>query len=270
VISATKLAAGVRLLRYIEFNRKLGICERLFARRLAKLGIVWVDTSAGLKWKLDLRNSTHRWIVYGKYEGAPFLDWALRFLPENGIIIDSGANIGQMLLYLAQWVPQGRVIAVEPGKHQADWLQECLTVNSQLPVSLLRVGLGDKQTTAFLEEPGSADRHGSWNRVSQTNGETIQIVRLDDLLQEQKIDMVDLWKLDVEGFEIPALIGAERYLMAKRIRSLYVELRGENGREIRRYLGKCGYECFLFSARGKLYQPAVWPDEANGLFLPRG
>jgi hypothetical protein len=40
--------------------------------------------------------------VYGKYEGAPFLNWAKKFLAPNAIIIDSGANIGQMLMYLAQ------------------------------------------------------------------------------------------------------------------------------------------------------------------------
>ena len=99
----------------MEFPRKLGICERLFARSLSRYGVCWVRTAAGVPWKLDLTLSTHRWIVYGKYEGRPFLDWARQYLPRDGIIVDSGANIGQMLLYLAQCVPAGKVPAFEPG-----------------------------------------------------------------------------------------------------------------------------------------------------------
>jgi FkbM family methyltransferase len=258
----------IRLFRRNEFPKKLGICERLFRGSLARNGVCWVETSAGIPWKLDLANATHRWIVYGKYEGAPFLDWAKRFLPADGVIVDSGANVGQMLLYLAQWVPKGSVLAVEPGKHQADWLQECLAANPQLPVELIRVGLGAASQNAFLQETGTPDRHGSWNQVSQSEGEPIQIVRLADLLAKRGIERVDLWKLDVEGFEIQALEGARPLLESHRIRALYVELLGENGPAIREYLQPLGYKCWLFKPNGKLYSPTALPDDTNGLFLP--
>src|SRR5437868_6631493 len=132
----------VTLIQPVDFPRKLGICERIFGNRLSALGSCWVKTAAGVCWKLDLTNPTHRWIVYGKYEGRGFLDWARKFLKPDAMIVDSGANIGQMLLYLAQWVPQGKVLAFEPGREQADWLQECLCVNAGLPVEVLRYGLG--------------------------------------------------------------------------------------------------------------------------------
>lgn len=258
----------LRLLQRIDFPHKLGLCERLFGDDLTAMGICWVETAAGIPWKLDLRNATHRWIAYGKYEGAPFLNWAKDFLPHNGIIVDSGANIGQMLLYLAQWVPRGKVLAIEPGKHQADWLHECLEANPQLPVELIRVGLGPVKQSAFLEEAGAADRHGSWNRISNIGGEPIQLVPLSYVLHERSIENVDLWKLDVEGFEIPALEGAGELLAAHKIRALYIELRGENGRTIRKYLEPFGYSCHLFNRRSKLYRPAELPDDTNGLFFP--
>src|SRR5438045_3990573 len=160
------LPVTLRLIQRLDFPRKLGICERLFGSQIAKAGICWVQTGAGIPWKLDLANETLRWIVYGKYEGSAFLDWARAFLPRDGIVVDSGANIGQMLLYLAQWVPAGKVFASEPGKHQADWLEECLDANPLLPVELIRIGLGAETREAFLEEPGQEDRHGSWNRIS--------------------------------------------------------------------------------------------------------
>ena len=81
--AAIKWPASIGLIRRVDFPRKLGLCERLFPHRLGKLGIAWVDTAAGSRWKLDLRNATHRWIVYGKYEGAPFLNWAEEFSSEE-------------------------------------------------------------------------------------------------------------------------------------------------------------------------------------------
>lgn len=258
-----------RVFQRLDFRRKLGFCEALFARRLSSKGVRWVPTAAGLCWKLDLRNATHRWIVYGKYEGAPFLDWAKRFLPKDGIVVDSGANIGQMLLYLAQWVPKGRVLAIEPGRHQADWLEECLAANPILPVELIRVGLGASRGQAGLSDPGTEDRHGSWNRVTESEGEPIEIVPLTELLNERGLDRVDLWKLDVEGYEIPALQGAEDWLADQRIRAIYSELDGENGRAVVGHLAGRGYQLHLFSPRGRL-RCAVAPDSDHtyGLFLP--
>lgn len=227
-----------------------------------------MQTESGLPWKLDLTNPTHRWIVYGKYEGANFLNWAKKFIPPNGIIVDSGANIGQMLMYLAQWIPQGKLLAFEPGKAAADWLEECLVTYPNLPVELLRFGLGAAPTQLRLQNIGANYGHGAWNQISETEGETIQIVRLADELAIRSIETVDLWKLDVEGYEIPALQGAEELLKQQRIRAIYAESVDENGQRIREYLSAFGYRCHLFDHNDRLYQPSQFPPRSNGLFLP--
>ena len=56
-------------LQPFDFPHKLGICERLFGKALARHGICWVPTAAGIDWKLDLTVVPHRWIVYGKVGG---------------------------------------------------------------------------------------------------------------------------------------------------------------------------------------------------------
>jgi FkbM family methyltransferase len=265
----TRGPMGLRLVQPLEFPHKLGVCERILGSQLSRLGIAWVETAAGIPWKLDLRNATHRWIVYGKYEGAPFLDWARAYLPPDGVVVDSGANIGQMLLYLAQWVPRGCVLAIEPGKHQADWLTECLAANPQLPVELIRLGLGAQRDSAFLNNPGNDDRHGSWNRVSTTSGEKIDMVPLVELLDERGMNHVDLWKLDVEGYEVAALQGAEDFLRDHRIRAIYSELDGDKGRAVVQHLAARGYELHTFSRRGEAKRVrAVSSEHTYGLFLP--
>ncbi|MFN6069903.1 MAG: FkbM family methyltransferase, partial [Pseudanabaena sp.] len=199
-----------------------------------------------------LKNPTHRWIVYGKYEGAAFIDWAKKFLPPDGIVIDSGANIGQILMYLSQYLPQGKVLAFEPGKDAADWLEECLLINKNLPIEVIRFGLGASVAKLRLNNIGDSFGHGAWNQISETEGEEIQIVKLADQLAERSIEKVDLWKLDVEGYEIPALQGAEDWLKQKKIKAIYAELHGKNGQNIRDYLNGFGYQCYLFNKQ-KLY-----------------
>src|SRR5258708_7113751 len=103
------LPLSLRFIRQFDFPHKLGICEKLFSSRLTKNGICWVETAVGPVWKLDLSNSTHRWIVYGHYEGSAFFNWIRRNLPEDPVIIDSGANIGQMALYFGTYFPKARI-----------------------------------------------------------------------------------------------------------------------------------------------------------------
>lgn len=263
-----ELPAPLKWLQGLDFPHKLGICERIFGKAIAKEGVCWVETGAGIPWKLDLDNPTHRWIVYGKYEGSHFLNWVKDFLPPDGIVVDSGANIGQMLLYLAQYLPKGKIIAFEPGNEQAQWLRECLTAYPDLPVEVLQLGLGATPDELYLRNLGPEYIRGAWSQISKTEGEKISIVRLADELASRSLDRLDLWKLDVEGYEIPALQGAEELLKEHRCKAIYAELAGDNGGKIRDYLAKLGYKGYLFDSRGKLYEPTELPEHTNGLFFP--
>ncbi|MBE8998637.1 FkbM family methyltransferase [Nostoc sp. LEGE 12447] len=267
-IQTISLPLPLTWIQALDFKHKLGICERLFGEAIALKGICWVETGAGIPWKLDLTNSTHRWIVYGKYEGAAFLNWAKKFLPSDGIVVDSGANIGQMLMYLAQWLPQGKILAFEPGTEAGNWLKECLAINTTLPVEIIKAGLGASLAQLRLNHIGDSLGHGAWSQISETEGEKIQIVRLEDELAARSITTVDLWKLDVEGYEISALQGAEAFLKEQRIKAIYAEMIDENGQRIRDYLTQFGYSCYLFDSRGKIYSPSQLPSHTNGLFLP--
>ncbi|MEO1433327.1 MAG: FkbM family methyltransferase [Cyanobacteria bacterium J06633_8] len=262
------MPAPLTWIQLVDFPHKLGICEKFFAKAIAIKGICWVQTGAGIPWKLDLTNPTHRWIVYGKYEGAAFLNWANKFLPSDGIIVDSGANIGQMLMYLSQMVPQGKVFAFEPGTKAVKWLEECLDIHPGLPVEIIRAGLGASQVQLRLKHAGTSLKHGAQNQISETEGEKIQVVRLASELATRSITKVDLWKLDVEGYEVQALKGAEELLKEQRIQAIWAELCGENGQQVREYLAKYKYYCHFLTKAGKPYVASKFPDHTNGLFLP--
>ena len=189
-------------------------------------------------------------------------------MPLDGVVVDSGANIGQMLIYLSEYVPRGRVLAFEPFAEAADWLEECLAVHPHLPVELFRLGLAESSSEAYLQTIGAKELHGSWNRLSETDGTPIRVVRLEEVLAKKGIQTVDLWKLDVEGSEINALRGAESLLQSHRIRALYVELGFGQGQQIVDFLAARKYRCYLFDNEGNYQQASVLPEHTNGLFLP--
>ena len=260
------LPLPLRALRRLAFPHKLGICERLFGRAIARHGVCWVETAAGVAWKLDLANPTHRWIVYGDYEGPGLAGWARENLPRDGVVVDSGANIGQTALFLSQCVPQGRLLAFEPSATAADWLEECTRVTG-LPIEVLRVALGASRGEAFLKESGPVQVHGAWNQVSDSEGSPVRLEPLDQVLVQRDIARVDLWKLDVEGYELHALRGAEDALRRHAIRALFVELAFGHGAEIVAHLEGRGYRFGVFDANGRLHRPAALPPHANGLFV---
>ena len=263
-----KLPALVQFAQRREFPHKLGICERLFGRALARHGVCWVQTAAGIPWKLDLGSVTHRWIVYGKYEGGAFLDWARAHLAADSVVVDSGANIGQMALYLAQWIPNGRLLAFEPGRTAREWLEQCLRRNATLPVEVLPVALGAAPARMTLKQIGGETLHGSWNQVTDGEGEPTEVKRLADVLSELQVSTVDLWKLDVEGYEPMALEGARSLLERRSVRAIYAELGFGNGPKIRDYLAKYGYRCYVFAPSGSLHSAGELPEHTNALFLP--
>ena len=76
MIIAIAIPLSLRTMRKLKIPKKLGFLESLFGSTLAAQGTGWVKCSNGVIWKLDLTEPTHRWIVYGDYEGGIGLSFA--------------------------------------------------------------------------------------------------------------------------------------------------------------------------------------------------
>jgi FkbM family methyltransferase len=252
-----QLPRALLALRRARFPRHLGLCERFFARTLAAHGVAWVRTAPGPVWKLDLTNPTHRWIVYGDYEGPALWRWLNAQGRNFRTVVDSGANIGQTVLYFAQLLPGAQIYAYEPGAAARAWLTECVAANGFSQVAIAPLGLGSAAGSALLADVGGADRHGAWNQVNTERGEPITLTTLDAEMSRHGVATLDLWKLDLEGYEAEALIGAAPLLDAGRIRAVYVEIWGEHGRAILDFMAARGYHAQRIARDGTL---RPWTD----------
>jgi FkbM family methyltransferase len=140
----------------------------------------------------------------------------LRMLAGRGrTFVDVGAHIGFYTMGLAPGFD--RVIAFEPSKFQYGWLTRNRALNAYDHVSCEHVALGENRGEATLNV---LSYEGGLNTLSSEVASTHHIIdrytvpveRLDD----RGLTDVDLIKIDVEGFEIPVLRGAQKTIATSR------------------------------------------------------
>lgn len=119
---------------------------------------------------------------------------ALAFVSRFGVAVDCGAHRGVVTRLLAQRF--AHVVAIEPGP-LADQIEGA---------QVIRAALGDKPGRC-----GMAD--GRWNTGQRhcVEGDAIEVITLDSLGLAP-----DFIKLDVEGMEWHALVGAEQTIRTHR------------------------------------------------------
>ena len=137
-------------------------------------------------------------------------------LPDDCVVVDGGANIGFFTVPVAQRIKArgGRVVGFEPQRQLFNALSGSLALNDLNNVFLHNMGLGDgRQSTACLPAVDYSVAQ-DFGMVSLSVDDTVKehlwmrtrsvdIDSIDSLM----LPRLDFVKLDVEGFEIPALTG---------------------------------------------------------------
>jgi FkbM family methyltransferase len=145
-------------------------------------------------------------------------------------VADVGANKGDFTLLAAQLVgPSGRVIAVEPGPENLQWLERSVDVSGYRNVECVEAALG--------EEPGTAPLHlgefSGWHTMlTGGTGATVDVtVRTLDSLGP-----LNAVKIDVEGFEEQVLRGGAATLRDPGLRVVFLDLHPHLGVSVERTL----------------------------------
>ena len=212
----------------------------LWGNSLSRHRTTWVDFG-DVRWKLNLANDTHRWLVFGEYEEPGVRRLLERVLDSQSVIIDSGANIGQMVMMYLRSSSPVMIHAFEPTPMARSWLEECVAGNELGNVIVSPLALGAGAGTANLVEHDFQHKEGAQNRLTASgDGLSIEVITLDAYAEAHGIKHIRFWKLDTEGHELPALAGAASLLQHSAVDYLYVETAGA-GDAIAEQLAKFGY-----------------------------
>jgi FkbM family methyltransferase len=160
-----------------------------------------------------------RVMAAGAYEPHVFATLQ-RLVRPGDTVVDIGANIGSFALFGAHLVgADGRVVAIEPNPANCRLIEASRAHNGFDHLEVHAV--------AASRANGALALHAAWSNGSVSGlseniatlmrSQIVQGMRLDDLLQLDRLDFV---KIDVEGFELDALMGFRRHL--RRFRPIIV------------------------------------------------
>jgi FkbM family methyltransferase len=160
------------------------------------------------------------------------------------VILDLGANLGEISIYLAHRLPHARVVAFEPAPENLAAFERNLAAQ-RAPLAnleLVREAVGDRSgEIEFIVGAGDLDTaivDDNLERLKKKRGVAVEVVKVaSDTLENHcarlGVGDIDFLKLDLEGGE--PLLAASIARMAGRIGAAYVEISRFN--TIEAYLG---------------------------------
>jgi len=156
----------------------------------------------GKKWIID--SGIHRYWL-GTYELEKQELFTKMVLPEN-IVYDIGANVGfYSLLAFILVGDHGRVISFEPVERNISYLRKHLAINHIKNVEVMEVAISDKDGSANFD-PSQNDSTGHF---AENGIEKVKTVAIDNIVEAGILPSPHIIKIDIEGAEILALIGAQ-------------------------------------------------------------
>jgi FkbM family methyltransferase len=159
--------------------------------------------TAGLGIGVSLRSQPDERLLLRRLRGV---------LPKSPLVIDVGANCGQYACMVHEEIHEARIIAFEP--HPAAYA-ELLRVPG---IQAINMAVGDEpgrlQLFDYASAPGSQHASvlaGVFEEIHHGATTTVEVgcTTLDSFLGAAEIGRVDLLKIDVEGFELAVLKGAQ-------------------------------------------------------------
>lgn len=130
---------------------------------------------------------------------------------DGAVVIDGGANIGAYTLSLAKIMTGwGNVIAIEPQERVYYSLAGALNLNNCFNAKAILGALGQRSGVALIPRIDHTKPHNfggvSLIRPGIKDCDEVQLLAVDDF----NLNRLDLLKLDVEGMELEALLGARK------------------------------------------------------------
>jgi FkbM family methyltransferase len=206
-IRHSKLGQAVRFAGHVAFTVRHG------RRHSVKFSL-----AGGDEIRLRPRGDVAEFLFYAPFFEREQLRLVATLLRPGMRVADIGANSGlYSILAAGRVAPDGHVWALEPSAETYSLLLDNLELNGPLPVTPMRIALGDAQRSMRLvADPGFGDayRYVAPATAATGDGETVDATTLDALDRDHHLAPLDFLKLDIEGGEYRALRGAHAVLEA--------------------------------------------------------
>jgi len=140
---------------------------------------------------------------------------------KEDIVIECGANVGDLYMYLENKIKPDNYIAFEPSQEEFN----AILLNAKNS-RCFSIGLGNKnETQTFYLNSRKADS-SIIEPEKYSEKVSIDVTTLDSFCEKHKVRNIKLFKLEAEGFEPEILQGAKKYFKILNMLPLTVDMRG--------------------------------------------
>jgi FkbM family methyltransferase len=235
------------------------------------------DTSFMLRLLPILRyhGSSGIYVQRSKYE--PLLEYCDRLVTKGAVVMDCGANQGIYACAFGALVgPRGRVYAFEPQAYAAEALHRNARLNGFEHVSVEQIAISNSNGTAMLDVSSGPVFASILRNVGGSEAVSVPTLSLASFAERVDLGRLDLIKMDIEGAEYDALVGANS-IIARFKPTIVLEATPEDislpvekrWNAIVELLTDYGYTMYCFSDAGQLERKDQVSDfNPNVVFLP--
>lgn len=202
----------------------------------------------------------------------------LELIPDGGIVLDLGANIGVTSYHLSKKLPKSTIFSFEPLTLNMDTLKRVKNRFKLKNVIEYQVAVGEKAGTTEMVMPviNNVPMHGLSHVIHEDNTENnngfkykVPVICLDEFADFKKHEkQLTAIKMDVENFEYFVLKGAEK-LITKNHPIIYCELwENDNRKKCIDFLNNLNYSAFILHKKELLPIEKTKIKKHNFFFLP--
>lgn len=183
---------------------------------------VWNNRITANSWDRYIYLALHKWKLMGNTAHRTVSS----HIQRNMTVVDVGANIGLYTGLFSRLVgPTGKVISFEPDPCNFAALCAAVEANRLANVEIYDCALHNKQESLLLlRDPCNSGNHSLANRPllpGATAAKAVEGRTLDEAVGERSVDFV---KIDVQGWELHVLQGANKIMARGAPLSLLIEL----------------------------------------------
>ena len=199
------------------------------------------------------------WVQYWMFMDGAYERGLVDFLcprVKGKVLFDVGANVGSYTLTLAR--SARRIYSFEASPSNAGILRRFVEHSGLANIEVVNKAVSDVpgETITLFTSPDTGGNHTQFHDYGK-GAETATTVTLDQFARDNKIDRVDVIKMDIEGGELRAFQGARQILRASRplllveFNGLVATQAGWKSSELYEHLRQYGYSVYEIH-RGKL------------------
>jgi FkbM family methyltransferase len=214
---------------------------------------------------------------YGHYE-LESINLLKELMEDDSVVVDIGANIGYYTIVAASRAVSGHVYAFEPLSFLCEEIKQNILLNRLHNVKVYQCALGslERDSLAYLSSEDNVGMSGllpAENFSGKT--EKVHSLSLDQWKEVERIEKIDIIKIDVEGAEFDVLSGMKNTFTVLRP-IIFIEIIddqlnrfGSSMKDLYSLIRFYNYNTYDIVGKNRLQEITTYKESYSVLLMPK-